>query len=262
MVDIPEALQHKLGPLEAWQWGALAGGAILVYRVVSSQGHQSTGVGTVTLTPNNQPDVSGAGQNTIGSILSGFAATGLFPDEFSITLPDGTVVTFKGGRVVSTTPPGDGTKPPSAAPGDGPGGGIGWEGPEINPLPGGRPVGPSLGGHGSPWFLPAPRAGGPVIPGANPWAIPAPRGGPTVPILPAPALPSRPGGGSSGGVSPNPLPGRTGDPVLGVPTGEHPYWPPNPLPSRPTGPATVVIPTRPTGGDSGGGTPGATPGRR
>jgi hypothetical protein len=225
MVDSPEALQHKLGPLAAWQWGALAGGAILVYRVVSSQGHQSTGAGTVTLTPNNQPSVADSGLDTAPGLLNAMSANGLFPTHFSFTLPDGTVLSWDGTRMV-TTPAGDGS-------GGGGGGGDGG--------------GPSLGGQGSPWFLPMPRPGGPVIPGVTPNPLPTGRAGVSpypIAVLPMPPgwvapvwnPPTRPGGPASGGT-------------------------PNPLPARPTGPATVVIPVRPPGPPVGT-TPGALPGTR
>jgi hypothetical protein len=189
MVDIPEALQHKLGPLAAWQWGALAGGAILVYRVVSS-GHQSTGVGTVTLTPNNQPNLGGSGTDTVGSVLSGFAATGLFPTDFSITLPNGTVVTFSGGRIVSTTPAsgGGGGNPGTGGSGDGSGGGgLGAQASPLLTIPQGRNSGlQTRPGSPLPWVMPTSR-GGPVIAGATP--NPFPGSGPANVVIRPPINP-------------------------------------------------------------------------
>jgi hypothetical protein len=246
MVDIPEALQHKLGPLEAWQWGALAGGAILVYRVVSSQGHQSTGVGTVTLTPNNQPDVSGSGTDTIGSVLSGFAATGLFPDEFSITLPNGTVVTFKGGRIVSTTPAGS-TPPATTPPADPSLGGIASP---LFPVPYARGGGVAAWRPGDPVPIPVPYGrGGPVIPGARPG--PAPGSGPAnvyIPSLPAVPAAGGPGGrgGGGSGVTPGVLPGARGGGATGGTPGV--------LPGQHGSGGNSGTPTGGTSGGTGGGT--------
>jgi hypothetical protein len=214
MVDIPEALQHKLGPLEAWQWGALAGGAILVYRVVATKGHQTTSVGTVTLTPNNQPDLSGSGNDTVGSVLSGFAATGLFPDEFSITLPNGTVVTFKGGRIVSTTSPGDTTTPPASDPPP-PLGAISAPLLQV-PVSRGGPVGSYRPGAVLPSVRPVGRRGT-VIPGATPLASPALNGPANVIISPRTPPPSTGGTGGSGG--PGTSPGARGTGTGGTGTG-------------------------------------------
>ena len=102
-MDVMGALQNKLGPLEAWQWGALAGGGVLVFRLIHAQ-QQAQQPASVTLTPNAQPAIGGAAPETVGSILSDFGAQGYQPSDFQVTLPDGTAVHFTG-TTVSTTPP-------------------------------------------------------------------------------------------------------------------------------------------------------------
>lgn len=41
MIDVKEAATHKIGPLPAWAWGAVVGGGVLVYRLVSGGGSSS-----------------------------------------------------------------------------------------------------------------------------------------------------------------------------------------------------------------------------
>jgi hypothetical protein len=157
------------------------------------------------LTPNNQPNLGGSGTDTVGSVLSGFASTGLFPTDFSITLPNGTVVTFSGGRIVSTTPAsgGGGGNPGTGGSGDGSGGGgLGAQASPLLTIPQGRPAGgQSRPGLTNPWAMPVSR-GGPVIAGATPNQ--SPTTGPAtvviVPQNPAPTTrPPPPGTGGSGG---------------------------------------------------------------
>ena len=220
MVDVMGALKNKLGPLEAWQWGALAGGGLLVYRL-ATQGHQTTGPQTVTLTPNNQPKLANAGDSTIGGILSAFGAQGYAPTDFSITLPDGTVVSFHGG-VLTTTPP--------AA-----GGGGGGPGPPIPPISSiGAPIMPYPFSRTWPWTPPRagvivnplpPSRGGPVV-GGTPGAYPGGPPAPSPPPITQPPGSHPPAGGGGGGTGPTPTPGG----------GSHG---PNPTINPGTGPAPI-----------------------
>jgi hypothetical protein len=207
-MDVMGALQNKIGPLEAWQWGALAGGGILVYRLVTS-GHQNTGAQTVTLTPNNQPDLSGTGRESVGGILSDFTQGGFAPSDFTITLPDGTTVHFTGGVISTTPPPGNG----GGSGGGGGGGGSGGDGSKLEQFP--RVIddsGTSAPPLGSIVAAPMPRdTGVQVRPSLARTPAPTPRlGGVIVGAAPAPSPAYKPPAsvvinpGTSRGTTPNP----------------------------------------------------------
>lgn len=178
MDELLAKLQTPLGPLQAWEWGALAGGGLLVFRLLR-QGHQTTGVQTVTLTPNNQPDLpSSAGQDTTGSIISALNTLPFAPGEFSYTLPNGTTLSWTNSGLSVSNPTSAGStpsNPPATTPGGSstataPSTGISnLIGPVLAPLPIPRtsePVRPS-----NPDTMPAPRAGGAIV-GANPRPYP------------------------------------------------------------------------------------------
>lgn len=200
MIDLRGALTHDIGPLPAWGWGAMGGGALWLLSKYKANTAAATNansgglgllpapaVGTVTSDPTSGGNTTGGTSQpaeTLGGLL-GPLETFLqgvpnAPDNFALALPGGAAVSFSNG--VPTFGNGLGLQPAPTV---------------LNPgqtFVGGNPFWQFLGSLG-------------INP---PSANPTPPGGPiTLPAAPPYTQPSaRIGGVPTQGV-PNPLPPGT-----------------------------------------------------
>jgi hypothetical protein len=94
-------LQTRIGPLRAWQWGALVGGAALGYRLIASRAGGQPSVFQIeplpegTFTSKTSPQGLGGG---LLDELSHFICTmPNAPNSLQLSLPDGTVMSLGNG---------------------------------------------------------------------------------------------------------------------------------------------------------------------
>lgn len=72
LASTEQGLMHKLGPLPVWAWAAMAGGGVLVYRVIhKNAGGTSTALGTANNTLTGAGSGSGTSTGTTGTGSTG-----------------------------------------------------------------------------------------------------------------------------------------------------------------------------------------------
>jgi hypothetical protein len=84
MPNLTAGLTKKVGPLKAWQWGAILGGGILVYGVMKRKGLSLSG--TSSTTGATAAGLYDAGTSVAGSGTSGGSDNGTAPQPINITI--------------------------------------------------------------------------------------------------------------------------------------------------------------------------------